>query len=202
MYTLGCITPEMYLDPSGMYSWKAVLGAIAVVLVVTAIVVATGGIAAVALGFGAMASNIMIGAEIGGLVCGGANLVSQGIISDWDEFNRDELVFSTGIGALGGALASALAAAQVGYSLNITLYQMFTNGVLGSSLYVVQSLMLDSTMTWPGAVLSFGSGMISGYFYSVPALTSFAISVGLVIIDKVQSYIESLHSNNETQPTT
>jgi hypothetical protein len=70
----------MYLDPSGTFSWKACVSAAFVVIAVKALDVLSAGVGALALGFGSsVISGVIIGGTIFGLVCGSAEMVTQGV---------------------------------------------------------------------------------------------------------------------------
>ena len=100
--------PVMNVDPEGTAWWHWVLGTLAVVAV-TALTVVTCGAAAVALGASAaVVAGVMAGAAVGGLVVGGANLISQGLTGD-GSVDFGSLLSSTLLGGVVGGVIGGFA---------------------------------------------------------------------------------------------
>ena len=110
-----CINdPVNNIDPTGTWSWKkfwAIVGAIAVVIAVTAATVLTAGAFAVALGAtAAVTSVVMIGAGVGGVAMGAISIASQASLNGIENINLGSVAKSTFTGAAIGALAAGLIA--------------------------------------------------------------------------------------------
>ena len=100
--------PVMNVDPEGTAWWHWVVGAL-VVVAATALTVVTCGAAAVALGASAaVVAGVMAGAAVGGLVVGGANLISQGLTGD-GSVDFGSLLSSTLLGGVVGGVIGGFA---------------------------------------------------------------------------------------------
>jgi len=103
--------PIMYADPSGhMPKWLQdilkVLGAVAIVVGVTALTVATAGLAAYALGASAaMIGAVTTGAAIGGLVAGGLEIGAQIYENGIDGMNLGAIAIESFAGSAYGAIS-------------------------------------------------------------------------------------------------
>ena len=103
--------PIMYSDPSGhMPEWLQdtlkVLGAVAIVVGVTALTVATAGLAAYALGASAaMIGAVTTGAAIGGLVAGGLEIGAQIYENGIDGMNLGAIAIESFAGSAYGAIS-------------------------------------------------------------------------------------------------
>ena len=102
----------MRYDPSGTFDWNIfwnVLIGVGTILVTTALMVATAGIAATLLGASsAMISGAMTGALAGGLISGGINLGKQILDNGGYNLNFKDIVTSTIFGSAMGAFSGGI----------------------------------------------------------------------------------------------
>ena len=108
LYCYCCNDPIGGYDPTGTWSWKnffKVVGAVAIVVGVTALSVVTCGAAAAALGASAaMISAVATGAAIGGLVAGGLEIGAQIYENGIEGMNLGSIAIESFSGAVYGAI--------------------------------------------------------------------------------------------------
>ena len=124
----------MGVDPNGTAWWHWVLGSLTIVDI-TALTVITAGVAAAAIGTAlgvgsSLVGAAMTGAAIGGLVSGGVELVSQGIISNWQTVNFGALAIESFTGSLYGAASGMMGAtSSVGVRLGMRAAIVANSGI-------------------------------------------------------------------------
>jgi len=182
------ITPVMYLDPSGFASEEAIKNitiAVFAIIAITAIVVCTGGLAAVALGAtSSTVAAITTAGTVGGLVAGGVNLAVQTSINGAENLDIGSIAMSTFSGSLAGMLSGAFSTLTSGTgSLTSILIQRSmqaaTNSLISIGIYTGGTILSGGTVTIEGLMISSLGGFISGAFFNLPAGQGLAISLGL-----------------------
>ena len=134
LYSYCGNNPVMGVDPNGTAWWHWVLGSLTIVGI-TALTVITAGVAAAAIGTAlgvgsSLVGAAMTGAAIGGLVSGGVELVSQGIISNWQTVNFGALAIESFTGSLYGAASGMMGAtSSVGVRLGMRAAIVASSGI-------------------------------------------------------------------------
>lgn len=105
--------PVMNVDTEGTSWWSKfwnVVGAIAIVVGITALTVVTAGAVAVALGASAaMVSAVTTGAMIGGLIAGGGEIINQLYTNGAGNINLGSIAIETFVGAAYGVISGITA---------------------------------------------------------------------------------------------
>ena len=165
----------MRYDPSGTFDWNIfwnVLIGVGTILVTTALMVATAGIAATLLGASsAMISGAMTGALAGGLISGGINLGKQILDNGGYNLNFKDIVTSTifgsAMGAFSGGIGVLSSAKAVGTKLLINCgMQAGANAIISFTGYVLQSSINGEEITLKNTAAAIIGGFVSGMFFN------------------------------------
>ena len=176
----------MRIDENGNAWWHWLLGGL-LVLAITVVTAGVAGIAAAgigaALGVGtSLVNGAVIGAAIGGLVTGGFELITQGVVTNWQKVDFGALAIETFTGAAYGAavglmgsttsvgLRLGMRAAIVGISVvNTALYGIYRKESFGRimasvGMSVVSGLLIQGAMLgWDAYAGKLSSSILSAY---------------------------------------
>ncbi|MFA7725583.1 MAG: RHS repeat-associated core domain-containing protein, partial [Candidatus Izemoplasmatales bacterium] len=178
MYAYCANNPVMYTDPSGLLSqeaWQNIGVAVFVIVLVTALVVCTGGLAAAALGAStATVAAMTTAGTIGGLVAGFANLAVQTMKTGGEELDIDSIALSSLSGSIAGLIAGAFGTLTSGTGGVTRLLiqkgmQAATNTIISVGIYFGSSFVSGEPITSEGLLISASGGFISGAFFNLPA---------------------------------
>ena len=175
LYSYCNNNPVMGYDPSGTFDWNIfwnVLIGVGTILVTTALMVATAGIAATLLGASsAMISGAMTGALAGGLISGGINLGNQIFENGGYNLNFNDIVTSTifgsAMGAFSGGIGILSSAKAVGTKFLIHRgMQAGANAIISFTGYILQSSINGEKITLKNAAVAIIGGFVSGMFFN------------------------------------
>lgn len=193
--------PVMYTDPNGTAKWwEWLLGAL-VIVVVAALVVATAGVAAVAIGATAATVNaVMIGAAAGSLVAGGTNLLMQGITTDWQTVDYCSIALSTFVGGVTGAISGGFGQLSAGVTSGTRLlvhkgFQTAVNVMLSWGGYVFSSAVSGEDLTIGGLIFATFGGIISGVAFNWATIPALGLLVGLEFAGYIRDIIDYIRDS-------
>ncbi len=202
MYAYCMNNPINRIDVSGNWSWKAlgkVVAAVATVVAVTAVCVATAGAAALAVGAStAVTSAVVTGATVGGLAAGGANIVGQCSSVGAENLDVGEVVIKAATGSAYGA-ASALKAvaptraisfaARAGVVMSNTTNTLLTQLNRGASTKEALESAGKTALCSVGIQAATAVFPGNGNYGAGKALLSSAIITGKEVIDRNEDTI-------------
>ena len=200
--------PVMNVDPNGTWSWKKfwrgvsnVVVGVATVALVTVITVATAGATAVALGATAATVNaVMVGAAVGGLVVGGANLVMQGVTTNWQTVDYGALALSTFVGGASGAISAGFGQLSTGVVTGTRLlahkgFQTAVNVMLSSGGYIFSSAISGEEVTLDGLIFASLGGFISGVTFNWGTVPALGLIIGLEFTGYTRDIIDYIRNS-------
>ena len=190
----------MRVDPSGRDWWHWLLGAV-VVVVVAVLTVAAAGAVAGALGATLATINaVKVGAAMGGLVAGGANLVMQGVTTNWQTVDYGALALSTFVGGASGAISAGFGQLSTGVVAGTRLlthkgFQTAVNVMLSSGGYLFSSAISGEELTLDGWIFASLGGFISGVTFNWGTVPTLGLMIGLEFTGYTRDIIDYIRNS-------
>ena len=167
--------PVTGYDPNGTLDWSSVwniLAGVGVVLLATALTVATAGLGAAALGASAtVVGGAMTGALAGGIIAGGINLGYQLANNGANNLNYGNIIGSTVFGGIAGALSGSIGLLSPQNAIGTHLLtnrgmQVGANSAISIMGYLLQSSVNGNTISLDGLLFAGLGGVLSGYYFN------------------------------------
>ena len=180
-------------DPNGTLDWSSVwniLAGVGVVLLATALTVATAGLGAAALGASAtVVGGAMTGALAGGIIAGGINLGYQLATNGANNLNYGNIIGSTVFGGIAGALSGSIGLLSPQNAIGTHLLtnrgmQVGANSAISIMGYLLQSSVNGNNISLDGLLFAGLGGVLSGVFYN-DLLRSLATTASMEILSYI-----------------
>ena len=143
--------------------WSSVwniLAGVGVVLLATALTVATAGLGAAALGASAtVVGGAMTGALAGGIIAGGINLGYQLANNGANNLNYGNIIGSTVFGGIAGALSGSIGLLSPQNAIG-------ANSAISIMGYLLQSSVNGNNISLDGLLFAGLGGVLSGYYFN------------------------------------